>query len=94
MPYLVIRHKVKDYNKWKPIFDEHAATRKKYGCKGGKLYRSNGESSEVVIVSEWDDLGKAREFAQTEDLQKTMERAGVIGDPEIFFLEDSESFKV
>ena len=27
MPYIVVRHSVKDYAKWKPIYDGHGATR-------------------------------------------------------------------
>ena len=26
MVYILVRHKVKDFDKWKPIFDEHATT--------------------------------------------------------------------
>jgi len=28
MPYMLIRHKVKDYTKWKSVFDAHKAMRK------------------------------------------------------------------
>ena len=92
MSYLVIRHKVKDYAKWKPMFDGHAPTRKAQGCKGGQLLRSIDKPSEVVIIFEWDNLDKARAFTQSDDLRKTMEKAGVIGKPEFFFLEESELF--
>jgi hypothetical protein len=39
---------------------------------------------------EWDDLGKAKKFAQSEDLIKTMKMAGVIDKPDIYFLEEIE----
>lgn len=94
MSYLVIEHKVKDYPKWKEAFDAHASTRKAQGCKGGKLLRSTENPSEVVITFEWDNIDNARAFTQSDDLQKTMERAGVIGKPEFFFLEESELFPV
>ncbi len=94
MSYLVIRHKVEDYAKWKRLFDEHAATRKAHGCKGGQLLRSTEKPSEVVIVFEWDNLDEAREFTRSDDLLKTMEKAGVMGKPEFFFLEESEVFPV
>jgi heme-degrading monooxygenase HmoA len=92
MSYLVIRHKVEDYAKWKTAFDAHASTRKAQGCKGGRLLRDTKKPTEVVIVFEWDNLDKARTFTQSDDLRKTMESAGVIGEPEFFFLEESESF--
>jgi hypothetical protein len=34
MPYYLVRHKVQDYAKWKPIFDQHCATRQVYGHRG------------------------------------------------------------
>jgi hypothetical protein len=39
---------------------------------------------------EWDDLGKARSFAQSEDLVKIMQKAGVSDKPDIYFLDEIE----
>jgi hypothetical protein len=36
MPYLLISHKVEDYAKWKPVFDEHGATRKASGFQAAQ----------------------------------------------------------
>lgn len=94
MPFMVIRHKVQNYKSWEAAFDGHATARKQQGCKGGRLYRSSQDPSEVVIVFEWDDLGKAKTFTQSADLRETMAKAGVIGTPEFSFLEESESFPV
>jgi len=88
MPYLFVRHKVKDYAKWKSVFDEHGATRKGNGSKGGYLFRNADNPSEVIVLLEWDDLRKARLFAQSEDLRKTMERAGVSDKTDVYFLEE------
>jgi hypothetical protein len=40
MLYLLVRAKVEDYEKWKPGFDEHSATRQERGSKGGCLFRN------------------------------------------------------
>ncbi|MFQ5912999.1 MAG: cyclase [Nitrospinota bacterium] len=90
MPYVLIRHKVEDYAKWKSIFDDHGATRKANGSKGGLLLRSADDPNELVILFEWDDLQKARQFSQTEDLRETMQRAGVADRPDVYFLDDVE----
>src|SRR5215208_5266109 len=37
MPYLLVRHRVENYETWKPVFDEHGATRGENGSKGGYL---------------------------------------------------------
>jgi heme-degrading monooxygenase HmoA len=90
MPYMLVRHKVEDYEKWKPVFDEHQSTRKESGGKGGYLFRNAEDSNEVVILLEWDDIEDARQFAQSEDLRETMQRAGVTEQPDIYFLEEVE----
>lgn len=88
MPYILIRHKVKDYAKWKPVFDEHGAARKASGSKGGRLFRNVDDPSETVILLEVEDIGKARQFAQSADLRQAMQRAGVSDQPDVYFLDE------
>lgn len=90
MPFMLVRHKVADYAKWKPVYDEHAATRKASGSKGAHLFRNADNPNEIVLLFEWDDLIKARKFSQSEDLIKTMQKAGVIDRPDIHFLDKLE----
>lgn len=90
MPYMLVRHKVKDYVKWKPIYDGHATTRKASGSKGAHLFRNSDNPNEMIILFEWDDLGNAQKFAQSEDLIKTMQKAGVSDKPDIYFLDEIE----
>lgn len=90
MPYLLIRHKVADYAKWKPGFDAHGVTRQANGSRGGQLFRNATDPNELVILLEWDDLEKARQFTQSEDLREVMQRLGVVDHPDIYFLKDGE----
>ena len=94
MPYLLVRHKVADYAKWKPNFDQHAATRKASGCLGGQLFRTANDPNELLILFQWDDLEKARQFSQSNDLRETMQKAGVIDQPNVYFLETIEEVQV
>ncbi|MCZ7356453.1 MAG: antibiotic biosynthesis monooxygenase [Candidatus Methanoperedens sp.] len=94
MAYLLVRHKVKDFSRWKPVFDEHAATRKAGGSTGGRLFRSADNPDEVIIIFEWESIEKAKKFAQSEDLRKTMQRAGVNDKPDVYFLEEVERVSV
>ena len=94
MPYLLVRHKVADYAKWKPFFDQHRATRQASGSQGGRLLRNANDPNELVILFEWDDLEKARQFSQSNDLREIMQRAGVVDQPDIYFLEEVEHFPV
>jgi heme-degrading monooxygenase HmoA len=90
MPYVLIRHKVEDYQRWTPAFDAHGAARKASGSKGGRRLRSAEDPNELVILLEWDNLQKSRQFAQSDDLRNTMQRAGVVGKPGMYFLEELE----
>ena len=90
MALQLVRHKVKDFAKWKPFYDEHGAARKAAGCKGARIFRTADNPNDLVILFEWDDLGKARQFAQSQDLREIMERAGVEGQPEMYFLQGIE----
>jgi heme-degrading monooxygenase HmoA len=94
MPYLLIRHKVRDYEKWKTMFDEHGSSRKTSGSRGGRLFRNADDPNEVVILFEWDDMKKARGFAQSEDLRQTMQRAGVSDKPDVYYLDEIEKVLV
>jgi len=86
----MLRGKIRDYGTWRSVFDERRAIRKAAGSKGDRVFRSADNPNELVILLEWDDLKKAREFAQSDDLKKAQERAGVSGKPEVYFLEDAE----
>ena len=89
MPSLLIRHRIADYLAWKAVFDEHEPARRANGSQGGWLFRST-ESGEVLVLLEWDDLERARLFADSDDLREAMARAGVTDRPDIWFLEDVE----
>ena len=91
MPYMLVRHKVEDYERWKPGFEEHVETRRESGSKGVRLFRNADDPNETVILLEWEDLADARRFAQSEDLRETMQRVGVADQPDIYFLEEVET---
>lgn len=90
MPYVLVRHRVEDYAKWKSVFDEHGSSREANGSKGGYLLRNADDPNELVIILEWDDLAKMRQFTESDDLKEAMRRAGVADMPDIYFLEEAD----
>jgi heme-degrading monooxygenase HmoA len=94
MPSLLIRHHVADYDAWRPNFDEHELTRRANGSQGGRICRSADDPNEVVILLEWDDLERARLFADSDDLREVMNGAGAMNPPDIWFLEDGDRIPV
>jgi heme-degrading monooxygenase HmoA len=89
MPHILVRHKVQDYAKWRPVYEEHGAARKAAGCKGTQVFRSADDPGEIVILLEWDSIENARRFTQSQDLRDTMMRAGVTDQPSVYFLNDA-----
>lgn len=91
MSYILIRHKVKDYDKWKSVFDENSDFRKAGGEKGGRLFHNIDDPSETIIIFKWDTIENARKFIASDDLKKAMQKAGVAEKPDIYFLEEVET---
>lgn len=87
MAYVLVHEKVRDFASWKATFDENRPMRQGAGSKGGYLFQSPDDPNEVIIVLEWDDLQRARDFAGSAELRQAMERAGVEGQPHIHLLE-------
>ena len=42
MASMFIKHRVADYARWKPVFDEHEPLRIEYGTVGHSLHRRDG----------------------------------------------------
>jgi pimeloyl-ACP methyl ester carboxylesterase len=76
---LVIRHKVKDYSKWRPEFDRHASAQRSAGLTNPRVFRSSDDPNEVVIFFNASDMAKAKDFAASPNLKSTMAKAGVQG---------------
>jgi heme-degrading monooxygenase HmoA len=94
MSQFIVIHTVEDYEKWKKVFDEDASRRKSLGSRGGRLYRSADKPNEMTIVWDWESAEKARQFATSPDLREVMEKAGVVGMPQVIFLEEIEKVLV
>jgi hypothetical protein len=87
MTHLLIRHKVKDFDKWKEVFDRQAEDRSRLGCLGGSLYRTVSDPNDVAVVFTWSDAQGAKEFVESNGLRQSMRESGVVNPPELRFLE-------
>ena len=88
MGMMIIRHKVRDYGQWRPVFDGHAEMQKAAGLSNPRVYHSaDSNKSEIVVVFDTVDTRKAKEFAASTDLKEVMAKAGVLDAPTIYFLE-------
>ncbi len=84
--YMLVRHKVKDFSGWKRVYDDHLPKRNEAGLTERFLLRGADNENEVITLFEASDLVRARKFAESADLRETMEKAGVIDKPDIYYL--------
>ena len=90
MIYVWVMHKVENYDNWKSVFDDNSAMRKAYGSKGAIVFHNANDPNHIFVKSEWENMEKAKSFVESEDLKITMQKAGVIGQPAVYYLEEIE----
>lgn len=92
MTTIFIKHTVEDYDSWKPVFDAHANTREEYGShEDYRLFHEAGTPNEVVMIGEWESVETFQRYMEESDLEEKMGEAGVVGEPEVYVLEETEA---
>ncbi len=86
MIHVLVRFTVEDLAKWKPVFEEASALRKKFGSMGVRAFSKTDNPNEVVILGEYADKEKAMQMFQSQEFREATARAGVKGPPEVSFL--------
>lgn len=76
MVYVIAKLKLESFDKWKPVFDERAGTRKEAGSKKAVLFRNSSDPNEAQILFEWDTQESARKYMESESLKKVLHDAG------------------
>ena len=74
--HLLVRYKVFDFAKWKPVYDAHLSARQKAGLKEIYLFRNAHDPNEVTLLFSLEDVHKAKEFVSSDVLHHAMEKAG------------------
>lgn len=91
MIHVLVRHKVADYSRWKEAFDAHLTTRKRAGETGFRLFHNVEDPRDIFILLDWQTIEEARKFMNSDELRNAMQKAGVVGTPEVQYVEDARS---
>ncbi len=86
MAHVLVRHTVEDFGKWKSVFDGDAARRSAAGCTSTDVYRDADNLNAITVVLGFGSQDQAQAFANDPVLAETMKNAGVVGRPDMRFL--------
>ncbi len=82
---LMVKHKVKDWDAWKKVFDADKQARMDAGLTDRVLAHTVGDTHSVTIVFAVADVAKAKAFGSSKALMDKMKEGGVEGKPSMFF---------
>ncbi len=74
MALMLIHHRVKDYDAWRPLYDAHENSRASAGITNGRVFRKAEDPNDLVILFDAADVAKARSWTTSEDLKSTMQK--------------------
>jgi hypothetical protein len=86
MVRLFVRHNVANYESWRKVYDEFDEERRPMGVTGDAVFQSIDNPNDVTAWHDFDTAEAARAFASSDKLRSAMQRAGVQGEPQIWFV--------
>ena len=84
-----VRHTVADYERWRQEYDSFGEERRPLGVRGEAVFQSLDDPKDVTVWHDFDSLEEAQAFASSQPLLQAMGRAGVEGEPEIWFVTEA-----
>ena len=90
MTYVLFIHKVENYAKLKQVYASRVDIRKSKGSKGSSAFRDAVDPNQTVVITTFENIGKAKKFGEAEELRTAWQKAGVIDQPAIYYLEEIE----
>jgi hypothetical protein len=82
------KHKVKDYDKWRPYFDTDEERKWSHGAKAVSVMRSVSDPNEVHFVFDIPDLDAFMSMMRSPELGAILQEAGVLEQPVMYRLEE------
>ncbi|MDP4251564.1 MAG: hypothetical protein Q8918_15780 [Bacteroidota bacterium] len=86
---VVVTQKVRDYAKWKIVYDADDSARLASGAHNYVIGRGTQDSNLVLVALKIDDTAKAKAFVKNPHLKMAMKKGGVVGAPMISFITET-----
>ena len=91
MIHMLCRNRVRDFAKWKRVFDSHAQAHRGAGLTLTQLWRSVDNPRNVFFLFEVSDIDRARKFIGAAEADEASRGAGAI-EGEFHFLETDAGY--
>jgi hypothetical protein len=88
MARTVVRHRVKDYDAWRRVYDDVGPVQKEGGVVAEAVFRDKDDPNQVLVIHDFLTMGEAVAFFAQPELAEAMERGGV-EQPRIEFYEEA-----
>ena len=73
MAYVLIEHRVGDFETFRQVYLDDAERRERLGCRGGVVFRVADDPDNVIVMLDWETVEGAREFAGSLELEQALE---------------------
>jgi hypothetical protein len=85
MTTMFVRHTVSNYKAWRKIYDDFAPVQKANGVTAEAVYQAADNPNDITVTHDFATVEAAQAFVKSDELKKTMQNAGVVGAPTIWF---------
>ena len=87
LPGIIVMHEVEDYASWRVQYEAFEEYRRSHGIIGQAVSQSFDNPEQVIIYHQANEEQTLRSFVDSAELRESMEIAGVLGEPDIRFIE-------
>jgi hypothetical protein len=84
-----IRHRVRDYDAWRKVYDDFADMQREHGVRAEAVFRILDDPNEVIVTHDFDDPHSAKAFFDLPELRDAMARGGVDGEPTVWVADEA-----
>jgi hypothetical protein len=83
---MIVKHKVEDVARWRPVHERSAEAKRKFGWTECAVFSVDGDPNHVLVMEHFDSIERARAYAESKDLLYELAASGVSSQPEIQFV--------
>jgi hypothetical protein len=84
-----IRHRVRDYDDWREVYDGFGDVQKANGVTDESVHRAKDDGNDLLVLHRFANVDDAEAFFALAELPEAMQRGGVEGEPQITIYEDA-----